>query len=332
MTSSAQPEVSVVTPVYNGAKYLRECMESVLAQTYENWEYIIVNNCSTDESLTIAREYERKDRRIHVYDNQRHLSMLENSNLALRKIPPTAKYCKIVHADDWLMPECLERMVALAEENPTVTIVSAYRLEENRVGLEGLPYPSRVVPGRQICRLTLLSRLYVFGAPSNILLRCDVIRQRPDFYGCESLHADTEVCYDILRNSDLGFVHQVLTFTRRHDEASTAFSRRMNTFLPGTLGCLLKYGPLYLNEQEYETRFRELMGSYYRFLAEGLFHRREKGFWQYHATELSKLGHPLERLRLIRAALAVAGEYPLHPLRTVRRLVSRARKVIYSHA
>ena len=51
-----EPLVSVVTPVYNGEKYLEECIESVLNQTYKNWEYIILNNCSTDRTLEIAEQ------------------------------------------------------------------------------------------------------------------------------------------------------------------------------------------------------------------------------------------------------------------------------------
>jgi len=54
------PLVSIVTPVYNGEPYLAECIESVLAQTYPNWEYIIQNNCSTDRTLEIASEYGKK--------------------------------------------------------------------------------------------------------------------------------------------------------------------------------------------------------------------------------------------------------------------------------
>ena len=61
MSPAASPLVSIVTPVYNGEAYLEECIESVLAQTYTHWEYIIVNNCSTDNTLDIARRYESKD-------------------------------------------------------------------------------------------------------------------------------------------------------------------------------------------------------------------------------------------------------------------------------
>ena len=55
--TAGQPLVSVVTPVYNGAEYLVECIESVVNQTYANWEYVIVDNCSTDDTLAIARRY-----------------------------------------------------------------------------------------------------------------------------------------------------------------------------------------------------------------------------------------------------------------------------------
>lgn len=58
--------ISIVLPVYNGERYLRESIDSVLNQTYRNWELIIVDDCSTDSSAKIAREYTKKDKRIYV--------------------------------------------------------------------------------------------------------------------------------------------------------------------------------------------------------------------------------------------------------------------------
>src|SRR3970040_1020431 len=104
---SSAPLVSVLTPVYNGAPYLRECIESVLSQTYSNWEYTIVNNCSTDQTLTIAEEYARKDTRIRVCSNAVLLDVISNHNRAFRLVSPDSKYCKVVSGDDWLFPECL---------------------------------------------------------------------------------------------------------------------------------------------------------------------------------------------------------------------------------
>ena len=84
--------MSLVTPVYNGEAFLAKCIDSVLAQTYRNFEYLIVNNCSTDRSLEIALDYAGKDNRIRVHRNL----------LLLRQIP--ALYRKL--------EECIEPVIA----------------------------------------------------------------------------------------------------------------------------------------------------------------------------------------------------------------------------
>ena len=182
MNLSEQPLVTVVTPVYNGEKYLVECIESVLAQTYQRLEYIIVNNCSTDRSPEIIKAYAEKDSRIRLHNNKELISAAENHHTGFRQMSPKSKYCKVVHADDWLFPECIEKMVNLAEENPSVGIVGSYRLDGNWVNLDGLPYPSHVLSGREICRAFLLGGPYVFGSPTSLLIRSDIVRNRDPFY------------------------------------------------------------------------------------------------------------------------------------------------------
>src|SRR5262245_58350941 len=118
MNTPNRPLVSIVTPVYNEAEYLTECIESVLEQTYDNWDYTIIDNRSTDGSLEIARRYAAKDSRIRVWENQAFVPVIQNHNVAYRKISGASKYCKVVLADDWLFPECLERMVTAAEADP----------------------------------------------------------------------------------------------------------------------------------------------------------------------------------------------------------------------
>ncbi len=115
MKTELQPLVSMLTPVYNGAEHLAECIESVLRQTHTNWDDTIVNNCSTDESLAIAQKYAAKNPRIRVVSNERFLRIIENHNHTIRQISPESKYCKFVFADDWLFPTCVEEMVRVAE-------------------------------------------------------------------------------------------------------------------------------------------------------------------------------------------------------------------------
>ncbi len=301
MTSDNQPLVSVVTPVHNGEKFLDQCIESVLRQTYTQWEYIIVDNCSTDRTADIAAHYARSDARIRVIRNEQFVGVNQNHNIAFRRISPDSRYCKPVHADDWLFPDCIRQMVQVAEEHPSVGIVSAYRLDGAQVTLQGLPYPSTLVPGHQVCRQSLLGEYYVFGSPTSLLIRSDLIRQRSTFFPETSPHADTESCYDVLRDWDFGFVHQVLTFTRRHPEAGSSRSQRWNTYLLLQLRLLKIYGPVYLSVEEYQQLHKATMKEYYSFLASKTLGRMEKGFWDFHRNGMQELGYPFSRSRLVRS-------------------------------
>lgn len=308
-----EPLVSVVTPVYNTEKYLAECIESVLAQSYQNWEYIIVNNCSTDNTLEIAQHYQQRDARIRLYNNEKKLDLMPNWNHALRQISPESKYCKVVHADDWLFPDCLTRMVEVAEANPSVGIVSAYRLNENWVDLDGLSYPSTFVSGGEVCRLSLLKPgLRVFGSPTSLLIRADLIRSRPTFYNEGNIHADTEICYDLLQQADFGFVHQVLTYTRRHNESMTSLTRQFNTRLFGKLMVMKKYGPIYLSDQEYQRRLEERIQEYHTFLARNILKLQQKGFWDYHKRMLRELDIPFRWSRMIKPLFFELVHHLLH--------------------
>jgi glycosyltransferase involved in cell wall biosynthesis len=289
---SKHPLVAVVTPVYNGAAHLAECVESVLSQTYENWEYVIVDNCSNDQTEEIAARYASRDDRIRVITNDRFLDLIENWNHALSQISPESAYCKVVHADDAMTRDCLERMVGVARKHPSVAIVSAYRLNGDEVDLDGvIPWGTEVVPGREICRTTLLGGGYVFGSPSSLLVRSDLIRAKDRFYNEENLHADLEACFDLLRTGDLGFVHQVLTHTRRHAGSQTSGAASLSTHMSGWLRALTTYGPLYLGDYEYQRRLALALRRYGWFLtksaARGRF--RDDRFRTHHLATLRML-------------------------------------------
>ena len=188
MSSGESPHVSVLTPVYNGGPYLKECIESVLAQTYSNWDYTIVNNRSTDSTLCIAEEYTRKDPRIRVVTNANFLPVIANHNRAFSLIRPDSKYCKVVCADDLIFPPSLEQMVELAEAHPTVGIVGAYQLSGGEgtwyVRNSGLPYYRTFVDGREVCHANLVEpSLYdVLGNPTSLLYRADLVRSTGDSF------------------------------------------------------------------------------------------------------------------------------------------------------
>jgi glycosyltransferase involved in cell wall biosynthesis len=315
------PQVSIVTPVYNEAEYLADCIESVLAQTYQNWDYTIVDNCSTDGSIDIARRYAAKDRRIRIVENQYFLPAIRNHNVALRQLSPTSKYCKMVLGDDWIFPECLERMVAVAEEHPSVAIVGAYALEGRHVTWTGLPYPARLVSGREMCREHFLARQYVFGTATSVLYRADLVRSHEPFYNEANIHADTEVCFALLNACDFGFVHQVLSFTRVRQQSLSSRSADLHTDLAGMLQLLVKYGPQYLTPTEVETCLNEHLANYYRVLGTCVLRgRRDKEFWGYHKAKLSESGIGFSRTRIALGILSRLSSAALDPKRTIGRL------------
>ena len=266
----AEPLVSVWTPVYNGGEYLAQCIESVLGQTYGNFEYVIADNASSDDSLSIARSYAERDARIRVVSYDEHLALhLAHWNRSLPLVSPEASYVKIVHADDWLFEECLARMVAVAEQHPSVGLVGAYRIDEDHVTLDGLPPSTTFVSGRDLCRSFLLGGPlpFLFGSPSSLLVRADLIRGHERFYNEANIHADNEACLRVLSESDFGFVHQVLTYTRRHNEAVTAFTRRMGTAIPAEVDVFQRWGRVFLSEDEYDRKLVVRLVHYASFLA-----------------------------------------------------------------
>ena len=111
------PLVSVVTPFFNTAPYLAECIESVLAQTHSEFEYILMDNCSTDGSYEIAESYAARDPRIRLLRCSEFVSQLKNYNRALREICEKSQYCKIVQADDYIFPNCLQSMLKVFEQS-----------------------------------------------------------------------------------------------------------------------------------------------------------------------------------------------------------------------
>lgn len=106
--------VSIVTPAYNCEKYLRQTVESVLAQSYTDWEMIIVDDCSTDGTLALAQQLAAVDARIRVVRNEQNqgVSMTRNRGIAEAR----GKYIALLDGDDLWEPDKLERQAALLEQ------------------------------------------------------------------------------------------------------------------------------------------------------------------------------------------------------------------------
>ena len=302
---SSPPLVSVVTPVYNGERYLAECIESMLKQEYANWEYIIVNNRSTDGTLLIANRFASLDPRVRVQTNPEFVDAIANHNIALRSISPESKYCKILSADDWLTPDCLAKMVRLAEAHPQVGIVGSYQSREAQIRWKGLTLDTEVISGREICRLELMRKVSVFGNPTASLYRSDLVRKSVAFFPHAMPHADTSAFYKHLQSCDYGFVHAVLSTERVHESQWSSEVRAFGRWTLADLDHLLTYGPIYLTKEELEAERARSLERYYCYLGRSVLKMREKAFWSFHYSCFNQLGYRMSWRKIAKGALKV---------------------------
>jgi len=118
-SNNTGPLVSVLMTAFNREKYIHYAIESVLVQSYKNWELIILDDNSTDDTVAIARSFEY-DTRIKVYVNEKNLGDYPNRNKAASLAK--GKYLKYCDADDFLFPRCLETFVFLMEKFPEAAV------------------------------------------------------------------------------------------------------------------------------------------------------------------------------------------------------------------
>lgn len=286
-----EPLVSVLTPVHDGEAFLAEAIESVLAQTYGNWRYEIIDNASTDRTGEIARAYAARDPRVTVHRFDELVPQIENFNRMFRHADPDAEYVKVIHADDALYPACLERMVDVGERHPSVVVIGAPRLDGEVINLDSVEPGVEVVDGDELSRDLLAARRpSTFGAPTNTMLRAAPLRayelvQDPTF-----LHqGDMELCYRLLSAGDFGFVHEVLTFTRRQGGTTRPWARRMGLEQSEHVRMLQGWGRHYLTRPEYERRMAVASWRYLRSLVRNAPRWRDPDYRRIQSVELRRI-------------------------------------------
>lgn len=322
MGEETEPFVSIVTPFYNTDQYLSACIKSVLAQNYKNWEYILVNNCSTDKSDEIALKYTEQDNRIRLTHNDTFLTQVQNYNHALRQIDRKSKYCKIVQADDMILPECISKMVDVAEKDSSVGIVGAYRLCGTTVRNVGLNYPDNIYNGRDVCRTQLIYGGNYFGSPTSILFRSEIVRNRASFYSEDIYFEDTAVCFDILKTWNFGFVHQVQSWEREDNESISSDIRTHDpSFQLATFIMITKFGKHYFENSEFYETYNNIKKPYFRFLARNILERRNKEFWNYHTEGMGTVGYRLRYKELMKYLFLEIIDIFLSPVKVIGRML-----------
>ncbi|MGM7702931.1 glycosyltransferase family 2 protein [Pseudalkalibacillus sp. Hm43] len=150
-----EPKVSVITPSYKSSKFIGDTISSVLNQTYKNWEMIIVDDCSPDNSVEVIEEYVQKDSRIKLHQ------LSENSGAAVARNTAIdmadGKYIAFLDSDDLWLPEKLEKQVRFMEENKSVFSFTEYRIMDE----EGSPTDITVKIPKEMSYRDLLKRTVI---------------------------------------------------------------------------------------------------------------------------------------------------------------------------
>lgn len=152
--------VSIITPVYDSEKYIAQAIESVLNQTYENWELLLVDDCSPDQSAKIVAEFLKKDNRIKYFKLSQNSGAAIARNTALENAK--GRYIAYLDADDVWLPNKLERQISFMEQYNAVFSCCDYeKIEADGTSLHKLVHMPKTITYEQLLRNTIIQTVGV---------------------------------------------------------------------------------------------------------------------------------------------------------------------------
>lgn len=222
-----QPRVSVLIPNYNCARYLPEAIESVLKQDFPNFELLLIDNASTDDSLRVIQRYAALDPRIRFEANPTNLGAVPNWNRCLAEAK--GEYIKFLFSDDTLAsPRTLTKMVQLLDAHPTAALVATARniIDEHSrlLGVwDHLGAPGWY-DGRDVALRCFEKQANLIGEPSAVMFRSRYARRgfNPQYFQL----VDLEMWFHLLEQGGLVYTPEPLCSFRRHRDQLTEYNAK----------------------------------------------------------------------------------------------------------
>lgn len=217
------PKVSICIPTYNYGQFITETIESVLAQTYADYELIVVDNCSSDDTMALVAAYVAKDERIRYFCNESNLGMVGNWNRCLQYV--RGEYVKILCADDLLEPSCLKRSMEIFDRYPNVSLVTCIRqtVDKELKPMADIVYAdsTRIESGSSVIRKCFFEGNLI-GEPTAVMFRRKDAERGFDLRYKQLI--DLEMWFHLLEKGDFAFIAEVLCSFRQHEEQGTKSS------------------------------------------------------------------------------------------------------------
>ena len=290
MDSQKAPSVAVVSPVYNGEEYLVEMMDSVQAQTWPNLVHLVVENASTDGTAAILERYTNCRVPVVIVRNKELLPQRENWNHALRSLPKSTDWFRLLCADDTMTPDAVEKMVTLGESDRRIGVVGSDHLVNNRRQPGYWPADRSVFEGKEAIALSLGPQTPIIKAP-HVLIRSVGRKSTEAFYTDHAIAFDTDAILRTLLDWKWGYVHEYLAMFREHETTVTSTQvQAKNSILNDWLKFLMAYGDAAFGADANAKTKKRYQRHYFWRLLRARLHDAPSEQWRFHMTALAEMG------------------------------------------
>ncbi|MEO1693370.1 MAG: glycosyltransferase [Cyanobacteria bacterium J06631_6] len=211
------PKISVLMSVYNGSAYLQESIESILHQTYSDFEFIIIDDCSTDKSAAIIAKYAQKDRRIKLITNQTNIGLTKSLNKGLTLAQ--GEYIARQDADDISYPARLEKEVLVLEKSADIGLVSC---NINLIDSQG----NSLGKLDRACDTDIVGWYLLFynrlAGHSQVMFRRQLVIKLRGYDEARLYSQDYELWCRLINVSNIAILPEILLKQRRHADSISA--------------------------------------------------------------------------------------------------------------
>lgn len=238
------PKVSVCVPTYNYGRFLPEMIESILSQSFTDFELLIRDDCSRDDTAEILAAYAAKDSRITFSINEKNLGLVPNWNACLQAARGT--YIKYVFGDDFLCsPDALAKMVTCLDNDPSVALVASARTmvdEQSRVSSALSTFASDgVLPGAEVINRCLREDHNLIGEPTAVMFRREQAARGFDARYRQIV--DMEMWFHLLEQGRFAYITEPLVSFRLHGNQQTSRNLETMVFLDDYMLLFEEYLP-----------------------------------------------------------------------------------------
>lgn len=255
---STKPLVSVCLPVFNGARHLEAAIESILNQSYENFELLIADDGSNDTSVEIARRFAESDKRVKFWQNEKRQGLFGNYNACIKKA--SGIYIKPFAQDDLLCSDAVDSLINVLESDEKLVLASSARQIIDDAGtVTQLKQPiarDLRAPGKEVVMFHLISLNNWVGEPSTVMFRAK--HSSAGFDASYFHYGDIEYWCRILMSGDYFYSQRPLASFRRHSASQTDKNHRELFFALDILRFSLTYRHLLADLETLEHMQRRI--------------------------------------------------------------------------